>query len=67
MQKRTVKVLKVIAIVLVVLGLIYAIAVSVSSSKLRQAYADLKKDGRPMEPSDVTTRSFRYGERRPAI
>jgi len=53
MQKRTVKVLKVIAIVLVVLGLIYAIAVSVSSSKLRQAYADLKKDGRPMEPSDV--------------
>lgn len=53
MQKRTVKVLKVIAIILVVLGLIYAIAVSVSSSKLRQAYADLKKDGRPMEPSDV--------------
>ena len=53
MQKRTVKFLKVIAIVFVVLGLIYAIAVSVSSSKLRQAYADLKKDGRPMEPSDV--------------
>ena len=53
MQKRTVKVLKVIAIIFVVLGLIYAIAVSVSSSKLRQAYADLKKDGRPMEPSDV--------------
>jgi len=49
MQKRTVKVLKVIAIVLVVLGLIYAIAVSVSSSKLRQAYADLEKDGRPMD------------------
>jgi hypothetical protein len=53
MQKRTVKVLKVIAIILVVLGLIYAIAVSVSSSKLRQAYTDLKKDGRPMEPSDI--------------
>ncbi len=53
MKKRTVKILKGIAIVLVVLGLIYAIAVSVSSSKLRQAYAGLKKDGRPMEPSDV--------------
>jgi len=53
MQKRSVKFLKVIAIVLIALGLIYAIAVSVSSSKLRQAYADLKKDGRPMEPSDV--------------
>ncbi|MHC4536315.1 MAG: hypothetical protein ACYS6K_20385, partial [Planctomycetota bacterium] len=53
MQKRTVKILTRIAIVFVVLGLIYAIAVSASSSKLRQAYADLKKDGRPMEPSDV--------------
>ncbi len=53
MKKRTVKILKIIAIVIVVLGLIYAIAVSVSSSKLRRAYADLKKDGRPMEASDV--------------
>ncbi|MBW7990967.1 MAG: hypothetical protein FVQ84_13255 [Planctomycetes bacterium] len=53
MKKRTVKILTVIAIVLVVLGLIYAIAVSVSSAKLRRVYADLKKDGRPMEPSDV--------------
>jgi hypothetical protein len=53
MQKRTVKILTRIAIVFVVLGLIYAIAVSASSAKLRQAYADLKKDGRPMESSDV--------------
>jgi len=53
MQKRTVKILTRIAIVIVVLGLIYAIAVSASSSKLRQAYAGLKKDGRPMESSDV--------------
>jgi len=53
MKKRTVKILTGIAIVLVVLGLIYAIAVSVSSAKLRRAYADLKKDGRPMEPADV--------------
>ncbi len=53
MKKRTVKILTGIAIVLVVLGLIYAIAVSVSSAKLRRVYADLKKDGRPMEPADV--------------
>jgi hypothetical protein len=53
MKKRTVKILKGIAIAIVVFGLIYAIAVSVSSAKLRQAYADLKKDGRPMEPADV--------------
>jgi len=48
MKKRTVKILKGIAIVLVVLGLIYAIAVGVSSSKLHEAYAALEKDGRPM-------------------
>ncbi|MBC8468111.1 MAG: hypothetical protein H8D56_01455 [Planctomycetes bacterium] len=53
MKKRTVKILKVIAIVLVVLGVIYAIAVSVSSAKLRRAYTELKKDGRPMESADV--------------
>ncbi len=53
MKKRTVKILKRIAIIIVVFGLIYAIAVSVSSAKLRQAYADLEKDGRPMEPRQV--------------
>jgi len=53
MKKRTVKILKVIAIIIVVLGLIYAIAVSVSSAKLRRVYADLEKDGRPMEPADI--------------
>ncbi|MHC4243217.1 MAG: hypothetical protein ACYSU4_12490, partial [Planctomycetota bacterium] len=53
MQKRTVKILTRIAIVFVVLGLIYAIAVSISSSKLRHAYADLKKDGRPLERRQV--------------
>ncbi|MCP4260754.1 MAG: hypothetical protein GY774_24995 [Planctomycetes bacterium] len=53
MQKRTAKILKGFAIVLVVLGLIYAIAVSVSSAKLRRVYADLEKDGRPMKPADV--------------
>lgn len=53
MRKRTVKILKIIAIVLVVLSLIYAIAVGVSSAKLRKAYATLEKAGRPMEPADV--------------
>jgi hypothetical protein len=50
MKKRTVKILTGIAIVIIVLGIIYAIAVSISSAKLRRAYADLKKDGRPMLP-----------------
>jgi hypothetical protein len=53
MRKRTVKILKIIAIVLVVLSLIYAIAVGVSAAKLRRAYADLEKDGRPMKQADV--------------
>jgi hypothetical protein len=53
MQKRTVKILKIVAIILVVLSLIYAIAVGVSSAKLRKAYAVLEKAGRPMEPADV--------------
>ncbi|MGB2866099.1 MAG: hypothetical protein WBC05_22385 [Sedimentisphaerales bacterium] len=53
MRKRTVKILKIIAIILVVLSLIYAIAVGVSAAKLRRAYADLKKDGRPMKQADV--------------
>ncbi len=53
MRKRTVKILKIIAIVLIVLSLIYAIAVGVSAAKLRRVYADLKKDGRPMKQADV--------------
>ena len=53
MRKRTVKILKIIAIILVVLSLIYAIAVGVSSAKLRKAYAALEKAGRPMEPADI--------------
>jgi len=53
MKKRTVKILTCIAIVIVALGLIYAIAVSISSSKLHHAYAALEKDNRPMEPWQV--------------
>ena len=53
MKKKNVKRLTIIAVIFVVLGIIYAIAVSASSAKLRQAYADLKKDGRPMERRQV--------------
>ena len=53
MRKRTVKILTGIGITVVALGVIYAIGVGVSSAKLRRAYADLQKDGRPMKAADV--------------
>jgi hypothetical protein len=53
MRKKTVKILTGIGITVVVLGVIYAIAVGVSSAKLRRAYADLQKEGRPTKPADV--------------
>jgi len=53
MRKRTVKILSRIAIAVVVLGVIYAIGVVVSSVKLRRAYAELEKAGRPMEAANV--------------
>lgn len=53
MRKRTVKILKIIAVILIALSLIYAIAVGVSAAKLRKAYATLEKAGRPMNPTDV--------------
>jgi len=53
MRNRTVKILTGIAITLVVLGVIYAIGTAVSSAKLRRAYAELEKAGRPMEPADI--------------
>ena len=53
MRKRRVKILTGIAVIVVVLGLIYAIAVAVSSAKLRRAYASLERAGRPMDRADV--------------
>jgi len=53
MRKRTVKLLTGLAIVLVALGVIYAIWVGVSAAKLRRAYAALEADGRPMRIVDV--------------
>jgi hypothetical protein len=53
MKKRTVKILTVIAIVIVVLGVVYAIMVCISSVKLNRAYADLRKDSRPTQQWQV--------------
>ena len=53
MKKKTTKILKRIAIIIIVLGLIYAIALSYSSVKLNQAYNDLRKDERPTQPWQV--------------
>ncbi|MHC4580623.1 MAG: hypothetical protein ACYS14_04145, partial [Planctomycetota bacterium] len=53
MRKRTAKILTAIAIVLVLLGLTYSVAVGISAARLRAAYAALKQDGRPMEPEGV--------------
>ena len=53
MRKRTVKILKGIAIAVVVIGVVYALAIAVSSAKLRRAYANLEKAGRPMNTGNV--------------
>jgi len=53
MRKRTVKILTGIAVVLVLLGLIYSIAVAISAARLSGAYTALREDGRPMTPEEV--------------
>jgi len=53
MKKRTVRLLKGLAITLVALGVIYVIWVGVSAIKLHRAYAALRKDGRPMSAEEV--------------
>ncbi len=53
MRKRTVRILTGLAVVLVALGIIYAIWVGISAAKLRRAYAALEADGRPMRATDV--------------
>jgi hypothetical protein len=62
MRKRTVKILTGIGITVVALGVIYAIGVGVSSAKLRRAYTDLKKDGRPMSPAEIIPPKVPDGE-----
>ncbi|MBN2134029.1 MAG: hypothetical protein JW741_31285 [Sedimentisphaerales bacterium] len=53
MRKRTLKIVTGFAVALVVLGVLYAIAVSLSAAKLRRAYAALEEAGRPMHAEDV--------------
>lgn len=53
MKKRLVRILTAVAVVIVALGIIYAIAVAISAAKLRRAYAELEKAGRPMRSADV--------------
>lgn len=53
MRKRTVRVLTGVAVIVVALGLSYAIAVAVSAVKLRRAYAALEKAGRPMHAEAI--------------
>jgi len=53
MRKRTVKILKIVAVALITLSLIYAVTTGVSWAKLQNAYAALEKAGRPMEAKDV--------------
>ncbi|NLZ06593.1 MAG: hypothetical protein GXY19_15620 [Phycisphaerae bacterium] len=53
MRRRTVRILTGVVIVVVVLGIIYAVAVAVSAAKLRRAYAALEKAGRPTQVAQV--------------
>lgn len=53
MRKTTAKILTGLAIVVIALAAIYAVAVGISALKLRRAYADLEKDGRPMRAADL--------------
>jgi len=53
MRKRTLRILTCCGIVLVLLGVFYAVAVALAAAKLRRAYAALEEAGRPMRTEDV--------------
>jgi hypothetical protein len=53
MRKRTFGILTGMAVVLLLLGVAYGIAVAVSTVKLRRAYAALQADGRPMDRKEI--------------
>jgi hypothetical protein len=53
MKKRTAKILTTVGVVIVMLGVTYAIAVAVSAAQLRRAYAEIEKAGRPMRAAEV--------------
>jgi len=54
MRGRSKKILIGILSVLIILGVVYAAALMRSKAQLREAYAALRRDGRPMRASDIT-------------
>jgi hypothetical protein len=52
MHKRTNRILIGLGIVLVSLGVVYAVMLAKATARLRQAYTALEKDGRPMQPAE---------------
>lgn len=53
MHKTSIKILTSVAVVVVALGVTYAIMLARATARLRRAYADLEKDGRPMRAAEV--------------
>lgn len=53
MKKRTARILTGAAVVIMALGVTYAIAVAVSAARLRRTYAEIEKAGRPMRAPEV--------------
>lgn len=53
MSGRSRKILIGIAAVVVLLGVLYGVSLARSKARLRQAYADLEQDGRPMDANEV--------------
>jgi hypothetical protein len=49
----SIKVLTALAVVVIALGVTYAVMLARATARLRQAYADLQQDGRPMQAVDV--------------
>jgi hypothetical protein len=53
MKRRTARILTVLAVLVIGLGVVYAVAVAISAARLRDAYAAIEKAGRPMNPGAV--------------
>jgi len=53
MRKRTLRIVTGLGVVIVLLGVLYAIAVGISAAKVRRAYAALEEAGRPMRTEEV--------------
>ncbi len=53
MHKTSIKILTGVAVAVVALGVTYAIMLASATARLRRAYADLEKDGRPMDAAEI--------------